>query len=79
MKLVEEANELSQVHRYKLIYKKQFYLYMLGAKKYTIKLKQKQFRFDNIKGNSMGGERKVIAGGRLEVRHCTLGEEVEFK
>ena len=26
----------------------------------------------------MGGERKVIAAGRLEIRHCTLGEKAEY-
>lgn len=26
----------------------------------------------------MGRERKVIAGGRLEIRHCTLGDEDEY-
>lgn len=51
---------------------------MLGTRNYTIKLKQKELLFNNIKGNSMGRERKVIAAGRLEIRHCTEGEEAEY-
>lgn len=51
---------------------------MVGTKNYTIILKQKDLLFNNIKGNAMGGERKVMAGGRLEIRHCTVAEEAEY-